>query len=403
MSGHETREAKGRTIAAQGNIRRYGVRWLVPSQTGGKTYVVDIECDPATCTCPDYELNGTRGPCKHIYAVRFMLRGEVRKEYASVSSRGPRPTYPQDWPAYNLAQTQEKTLFQRLLCDLCAPIQEPERGRGRPPVPLADQIFAATFKVYSTVSGRRFSCDLADAHAKGYLTRLPHYNSVFRAFEAPELTPILRALIERSALPLKGVETSFAVDSSGFSTTTYTRWFNEKYGREMEAHDWFKVHLMCGTTTNIVVSVEITGRDGADTTMFGPLVQAASESFTLGAISADKAYSTRSNLELVERVGATPYIPFKSNAKPTKDGSETWERLFHYYQFSRNDFLQHYHARSNAETTFHMLKTKFGAAIRSKCEVAQINELLCKILCHNICCMIQSMYELGIEWAQAAN
>jgi hypothetical protein len=26
-----------------------------------------------------------------------------------------------------------------------------------------------------------------------------------------------------------------------------------------------------------------------------------------------------------------------------------------------------------------------------------MNEVLCKILCHNICCVIQSMYELGIE------
>lgn len=39
----------------------------------------------------------------------------------------------------------------------------------------------------------------------------------------------------------------------------------------------------------------------------------------------------------------------------------------------------------------------FSAAIRSKGEDAQVNELLCKVLCHNICCVIQSMYELGIK------
>jgi hypothetical protein len=36
-------------------------------------------------------------------------------------------------------------------------------------------------------------------------------------------------------------------------------------------------------------------------------------------------------------------------------------------------------------------------AMRSKTETAQMNELLCKVLCHNICVLIQSMYELGIE------
>jgi hypothetical protein len=68
----------------------------------------------------------------------------------------------------------------------------------------------------------------------------------------------------------------------------------------------------------------------------------------------------------------------------------------HFYSFHRDVFLQHYHKRSNVESTFSMLKAKFGTHIRSKSETAQINELLCKVLCHNICMLIQSMYELGV-------
>jgi len=59
--------------------------------------------------------------------------------------------------------------------------------------------------------------------------------------------------------------------------------------------------------------------------------------------------------------------------------------------------MRHYHKRSNNETTFSMIKAKFGDAIRSKNETAKINEALCKVLCHNICCVIQSIHELGIE------
>ena len=44
-----------------------------------------------------------------------------------------------------------------------------------------------------------------------------------------------------------------------------------------------------------------------------------------------------------------------------------------------------------------MLKAKFGDALCSKSDTAQVNELLCKVLAHNICCLIQSMYELGVE------
>ena len=44
-----------------------------------------------------------------------------------------------------------------------------------------------------------------------------------------------------------------------------------------------------------------------------------------------------------------------------------------------------------------MVKGKFGGRLRSKGDVAQTNEALCKILCHNLCCLIQSMFEFGVE------
>ena len=71
------------------------------------------------------------------------------------------------------------------------------------------------------------------------------------------------------------------------------------------------------------------------------------------------------------------------------------EKLFHYYSFKGEEFLVHYHKRSNVETTFSMIKAKFGERLRSKTETAQVNEALCKVLCHNLCVVIQSMYELG--------
>lgn len=43
-----------------------------------------------------------------------------------------------------------------------------------------------------------------------------------------------------------------------------------------------------------------------------------------------------------------------------------------------------------------MIKAKFRDHVRSKTDVAMVNEVLCKILCHNICCLIQESYELGI-------
>lgn len=48
-------------------------------------------------------------------------------------------------------------------------------------------------------------------------------------FENAALTPILHALVVRSSLPLRAVETTFAPDSTGFSTSRFVKWFDHKY------------------------------------------------------------------------------------------------------------------------------------------------------------------------------
>jgi len=44
-----------------------------------------------------------------------------------------------------------------------------------------------------------------------------------------------------------------------------------------------------------------------------------------------------------------------------------------------------------------MIKAKFGGAVRAKSPVAQVNEVLCKVLEHNLCCLLQSIYELNLD------
>jgi transposase len=155
------------------------------------------------------------------------------------------------------------------------------------------------------------------------------------------------------------------------------------------------MHLMCGVSTHIVTSVELSHARANDSPYYKPLLeQTAKAGFTMKEVSADKGYISAKNLKATVDHGATPYVPFKSNT--TGKGSELWKKLFHYYSFKREEFLVHYHKRSKVETTFSMIKSKFGEWLRSKTETAQVNEALCKVLCHNLCVVIQSMYELGI-------
>jgi transposase len=213
---------------------------------------------------------------------------------------------------------------------------------------------------------------------------------------------VLQSLISKSSLPLKSVETDFAVDSTGFSTCHFTRWFDHKYGTVKQQHDWVKCHIMCGVKTNIVTAVEIHGRNTNDCPLLPALVNAAAKNLQISEVSADKGYSSRANLDTIAELGATPYVAFKANTRKCYWGG-TWDKMFHYFQFRRTEFLQHYHKRSNVESTFSMMKRKFRDSLRSKTDIAMVNETLCKVLCHNLVVLIHEMHELGIDttfWAE---
>lgn len=337
MDATTVRQQRGLEIAARCRIEQSEGAWRVPSQSGSGRYTVILtKARGATCTCPDYETRGL--DCKHVFAARFVMEreqavdGSVTVTQSVTVTETVKRTYPQNWPAYNAAQTNEKDTFQVLLRDLCLSVPEPEAQRkGRPRASVADAIFAATFKVYSTVSTRRFMSDLREARERGFIAKAPHHSSVFRYLEDPALTPVLRDLIERSSLPLKAVESDFAVDSSGFTTSRFESWFDHKYGVTRRQHTWVKAHIMCGVKTNVVTAVEIHGPNASDTKQLPALVNATARHFALAEVSADKAYSTVRNADTIANLGASPFIAFKGNATgrgghSTDTGAGAWAR-----------------------------------------------------------------------------
>jgi hypothetical protein len=51
-----------------------------------------------------------------------------------------------------------------------------------------------------------------------------------------------------------------------------------------------------------------------------------------------------------------------------------------------------------------MIKAKFGGSVQAKSPTAPVNEVLLKVLCHNIVSLVASIYELGLActfWTDA--
>jgi transposase len=389
------RKARGKAIADQGDqIKKVSDNsFKVKSQSGGGFYDVKSTKSGMTCTCPDFVYHG--GRCKHIMATRYYLEVEKDTPTGTVIEKV-HLTYKQAWDAYNAAQKAEVKLFDELLKDLVKAIPEPEQTMGRPRLSIHATLFCAIQKVYSQLSSRRAYSLFENATEKGQINHAPHFNAPSKLFNNEEMTPILYNLVTLSALPVAGIETDFAVDSTGFRTTQFNAYNGEKHGQKKE-HQWVKAHLCAGVKTNIVAAVAITDANGGDSPQFGPLVRKTTEGFSINEISADMAYSSRDNLQTVANTGGKAYIPFKKNATGNCRGSRLWNKMYHYFQLNKDEFMEHYHKRSNIEATNAAIKRKFGETLKSKNQTAQVNELLAKIVAYNLTVVIHEMYENGIE------
>ncbi len=116
----------------------------------------------------------------------------------------------------------------------------------------------------------------------------------------------------------------------------------------------------------------------------------------------------KKNLQAVAHLGAVPFVPFKAtrNAGPVPaihadvtlpDVASAWLKMYAYFVYQRDTFLSHCHKRSSVETTFSMIMRKFGDSLRSKSDTGQMNEVLCKVIAYNLCCLIAAIHELGLE------
>src|ERR1044071_6296654 len=109
----DLRQQKGLEIAALSKIYRKGDFYFVLSQSSNGQYKVRL--GPDECTCPDNQTNQAK--CKHIWGVEYMLQRESGKPEPIPEGTVPirAKNYTQNWPAYRLAQMNEKAKLQQLL------------------------------------------------------------------------------------------------------------------------------------------------------------------------------------------------------------------------------------------------------------------------------------------------
>ena len=194
------------------------------------------------------------------------------------------------------------------------------------------------------------------------------------------------------------------------------RWTEEKWGRKSSAEDseaedtedselverksreWLKAHIVVGTSTHIVASVRVEGWRSDDFSQFVPLFQRVTRLFDVKRISADAAYPGHENFDAAESWGATLFTPFQHrHVRPPAFDQSAWARAYRMFYDNFDEWYPSYHRRSLSETAFSTIKRLLGETIRSKTPIAQINEMLLKVLTHNIIVLIHAIFEFDLH------
>ncbi len=316
---------------------------------------------------------------------------------------GEKRTYPQDWPLYEKACSTEKLMFLRLLKDAVdhLEIEYTYQGNGRPPVDYVDIVKSLCIKAYHQYSSWRTESELRIARAMGIVT-VVHKRSTLNKYMLDEkVTRILQQLYKVIAEPLANIEVYFAADATGISKAYGNkRWQTIRHTKEemRQIRGYNKLHVVSGVKTNVITAAKITEGRVHESPHLKPLLDDTAQYFTMKEVSADAGYLSKDNVKHITSLGAVPYIVGKKNTSFCRKGPDSpWTKMLKEWKNNQMYFHQHYHRRSNVESTFAALKRKFGGFTRCKTLQSQENEILSKIVCYNACILAESLLSYDLD------
>lgn len=274
---------------------------------------------------------------------------------------------------------------------------------GRPPVHFKDVL--TCFLVW-----KRFP-HMDARTAKGFLdflkfhriidVKVPSTRTLLNYQANPRLKYYLNRAIEETSTPLAGLEDSFATDMTGEKTKTFSPWYCIRTGKHHRRRDHIATHITTGVKTNIVTAIDVRTRRGQDNEILQSHIERISRTFTIHEWSGDGAYYCRDNCRAVSAVGAKPYFKPRRNANGKSKGCMAFKLMTQEFQQQPDETNEHYHKRSNVESTNESKKQRIGSITRNKNETAKEQDIHGQWVVYNMLVLNRAAYEWNTlpEWA----
>ena len=300
-----------------------------------------------------------------------------------------------DWSRYDKAQINEINDMLLIIRDsvdeasarlgIDEILDKKKEGPGRPPYHPSDLSKAVLMQQYFSVSNR-----VAEGLVRLFMEKLRikeafSYKTIERAYDDPLVTLILHEIFCMTHEPLKDREHVFAPDGTGLSQSAKQNWENDRRSKKPKK-GYEKMIAMVGCTYKMFSAVKFPENpETHESPFFEPLLSDTSDSFDrIDLVSADSAYLSRDNCDLISDVGALPRIYPKQGLTLKKKGSRAWKEMLSDFIGDPQKWLRDYHLRSISETSFSVFKRDFPVPLRKRIKIRRKQEAFSRVCGYNL-------------------
>jgi hypothetical protein len=181
-----------------------------------------------------------------------------------------------------------------------------------------------------------------------------------------------------------GKSITIVVDASGLTTSKKGNYIEDKWKKERR--EYLKLHIAVDVKSKQIVSFRITKGTVHDSKKFIPMIKEISKHHNITKTYADKAYDSKINFNLLDKLNIEPVISIRKNANVKTKKCRSRNEQVHLIRrigYEKYKQLKNTGQRWIAEVVFSSLKCVLGEHLLSRKFSMQKAESTLKIMLYN--------------------
>jgi transposase len=247
-----------------------------------------------------------------------------------------------------------------------------------------------------------FLADWPDLRRALGLKNVPHYSTLCyaqeRLLEDGKFQRLLAAVWEFARQQrLIDTRPEVAIDATGLESRHVSAHYVDRKGyRRFKRKKWPKLTAVAHTATHLIAGVVVSQGPSQDSPQFPDAIKQAATHLHPDRVLGDKGYDGEHNHRLCrEELGIrSTIIPINKRNRGRK-----WPKSKYRRQMRRRFFKRKYGQRWQVESVFSRHKRRLGSALTARSEATQRNEMLFRVLTHNLMILRRTRSRFSTEHA----